>query len=141
MSFGDRLRTLRNQAAMTQQQVAESLQLMRATYTYYETGKTFPDLEILMRIAQFYGVSTDFLLNDYRPEGFSPVLRDRTEPEYADSVQQQGEDWDLKETEQMLIMAFRRLDTEGQLRILNQALEAADQPRGEVQQKKETTPE
>ena len=56
------LRYLRRVNYMSQKDLAQALQIDRSTYSYYELGKTHPDLETLVRIAMAYGVSVDTLL-------------------------------------------------------------------------------
>lgn len=66
--FRARLRRLRRLHSMTQQEVADYLHLERSSYSYYEVGKTEPDLDTLDRIATLFQVSTDYLLG--RKEDF-----------------------------------------------------------------------
>ena len=47
---------------MTQEEVASAPALQRSTYAYYETGRTMPKLGNLIRMAEFFGVTTDFLI-------------------------------------------------------------------------------
>lgn len=47
---------------LTQRQVAEALKLDRSSYAYYETGKCQPSLDTLLKLADLYDVSTDYLL-------------------------------------------------------------------------------
>lgn len=61
--LAERLRELRVASGMTQQEVADHLQLKRSTYAYYETGAISPSFETLQRIAAEYLVSVDFLLD------------------------------------------------------------------------------
>ena len=65
-SLGERLRALREKEGLTQKQVANYLQLSRSTYTYYELGKRQPSLQTLSRLAEFFHVSTDYLLGRMR---------------------------------------------------------------------------
>ena len=60
--FGERLRTLRKQARLTQQQVADALSLHRTTYTKYETGVVAPDREGLLLLSKLFGVTVDYLV-------------------------------------------------------------------------------
>lgn len=60
--FGNRLRDLRRQIHMTQQEVADQLQIHRTTYTKYETGVVAPDRQALVTLAQLFNVSVDTLL-------------------------------------------------------------------------------
>ncbi len=58
----DRLRRLRQSKNMTQEQVAEYLGLSRSAYTYYETGKTEPSIQIIIALSELYKISTDEIL-------------------------------------------------------------------------------
>lgn len=60
--LGERLRQLRKERGMTQEALAQQLQIRRVRYVYMESGKALPTLPILVRIAELYGVSTDYLL-------------------------------------------------------------------------------
>ena len=60
--FGNRLRELRRQIHMTQQEVADQLQIHRTTYTKYETGVVEPPLATLCRMADLMNCTTDELL-------------------------------------------------------------------------------
>ena len=65
--FAERLKALRRQLKLTQQQVADILQLERSTYAFYETGKTTPGLETLQGLARVFGVPVDDLLTVPEP--------------------------------------------------------------------------
>lgn len=60
--FPIRLTEIREENALTRQVAADSLGITRASLEYYEKGKRFPDFNVLVRIAQFYKCSTDYLL-------------------------------------------------------------------------------
>ena len=62
MLLSDRLRWLRNRYGYSQATIAEKLSLSRMAYTQYESGHREPGLDTLLRIAQVYNVSLDFLL-------------------------------------------------------------------------------
>lgn len=51
---------------MTQQEVSSFLHITRSTYAYYECGKNVPQYDNLIRLAELYGVTVDYLLG--RPE-------------------------------------------------------------------------
>ena len=65
------IRQLRKERNLTLQQVADYLHLHRTTYTYYESGRTKINIDILVKLAHFYKVSYAALIG--RPE---PVLPD-----------------------------------------------------------------
>lgn len=59
-----KLIALRKSNNLTQAKLAENLCISRATYAYFESGKRLPDLETLNKIAKYYNVSLDSLVND-----------------------------------------------------------------------------
>ena len=68
MAFKDNLRLLRRACGFSQEEVANVLGVDRSAYSYYESGKTEPNMKNLVKIARMYRVSTDTLLDN---EGFA----------------------------------------------------------------------
>lgn len=62
MEFKDRLVQLRKRTKLLQADMAKKIGVARATYGAYEQGTREPDFETLQQIADFFGVSTDYLL-------------------------------------------------------------------------------
>ncbi|MDF2571146.1 MAG: DNA-binding protein [Sporomusa sp.] len=60
--YAVRLAKLRNNKGLTQQQVADITGLTRARLNNYEQGVREPDYDTLLRLADFFGVTTDHLL-------------------------------------------------------------------------------
>lgn len=60
--FKERLKELRTKKKMLQRDVAKYLDVTVRTYQYYESGELEPGLEKLVKIADLFEVSTDFLL-------------------------------------------------------------------------------
>lgn len=58
----DRLRSLRKIKGLSQTEAAKKLGFARTTYSNYEAGNREPDNETLQKIADFFEVSTDYLL-------------------------------------------------------------------------------
>lgn len=56
------LEKLRVNAGVTQQTIAEKIGIKKTTYWSYETGRTQPDFETLIKIADYFGCSIDYLL-------------------------------------------------------------------------------
>lgn len=52
-----RLKYLRSINGFTQQKIADALRIERSTYSYYETGKSQPSLETLVRLCNVYDIS------------------------------------------------------------------------------------
>lgn len=63
----NRIRILREDRDLRQIDVAKATGIDQKTLSNYETGKTNPDSFAIVRLAEFFNVSTDFLLgvNDY----------------------------------------------------------------------------
>lgn len=57
-----RLRDLREDADLSQKQLAAHLGMSQTGYSKYETGENDISTQILLRLADFYGVSVDYLL-------------------------------------------------------------------------------
>ena len=58
------LRRLRVTAGYTQQNIADILNINRSTYTYYETGKTMPDIHTLKILSNVLNVPIDIFLEE-----------------------------------------------------------------------------
>ncbi len=69
-----RLREIRLHKKLSQQQVADYIGVCRSTYTYYETGKTEPNLQTIVKLAQMYGVSTDLILTGKKRKKRKPYI-------------------------------------------------------------------
>jgi transcriptional regulator with XRE-family HTH domain len=62
MTFGARLRELRQNKGMTQAELAKALALGESTISFYEADRREPDYQTLNAVADFFGVTTDYLL-------------------------------------------------------------------------------
>ncbi|MBD5100804.1 MAG: helix-turn-helix transcriptional regulator [Clostridiales bacterium] len=60
--FQERLLEQRKLNKLTQQQVSEYLHITQPSYIRYENGSAEPSLENLVKLADLFDVSTDFLL-------------------------------------------------------------------------------
>ena len=60
--FEQNLRRLRDIRKLSQQQVADSLNMSKVGYQNYETGKRRPTFEMLIALADFFDVSIDYLV-------------------------------------------------------------------------------
>ena len=65
--FAQRLRELRNEKDMSQKQIADVLRIRQQSYARYEMDTSEPCYDMLVEIAKYFGVSTDYLLgiSDY----------------------------------------------------------------------------
>ena len=60
--YYDRLKELRVKKRMAQTELANNLGFSVQRYNHYETGKREPDNQTLRLIAEYFGVSADYLL-------------------------------------------------------------------------------
>lgn len=60
--FPNKLKEARKNCGMTQEEVTNELKIPRSNLSNYEIGRREPDLETLARLAEYYNVSTDWLL-------------------------------------------------------------------------------
>ena len=77
MSFGNNLRMLRKEKGITQEELAEMLDVSRQAVSKWESDNGYPETDKLVALAKNLGVSLDYLM-DNRPE--------ETEEEQKDTV-------------------------------------------------------
>ncbi|EGO8263977.1 helix-turn-helix transcriptional regulator [Enterococcus faecalis] len=58
-----RIRNLREDNDLTQEQLAKLLNVSQATYSRYEQGELDIPIQSLIRLAQYYSTSIDYLVN------------------------------------------------------------------------------
>lgn len=95
--FCDVIKNLRKQKSLSQQAIANYLQITRQAYSNYENGKREPDYETLLKLSEFFDVTVDYLTRGETP----------TAP--------------LTDPEQQLLDLFRQLNGEGQQKIIDYA--------------------
>ena len=62
--FAERLKSLRKEQNLTQQKIAEKLNISRGSYAQWEAQRTQPSSKSLETLANFFDVSTDYLLGN-----------------------------------------------------------------------------
>lgn len=120
------LKKIRLGCGFTQKQIADVLGVDRSTYTYYEIGKTSPDIKTLIKMARMFNVDyVDFFLdcekNVLEPGSYEDDLE--TYEKYdrkADS-----KIYDLSVDEKNLLVRYRVLSADDKLDFLNQMGEIA----------------
>lgn len=85
----ERLKELRMKKGISQQIVADHLEITRQAYSNYENGNRDPDKEMLLKLAEYFDVSVDYLL---RGEQKKPLVNDDEElTEYLDELRGRSE--------------------------------------------------
>ena len=62
MSFSDRIIQLKKERKLLQKDIASSVGLSLRAYQYYEKGQHEPTLSVLLRLADYFDVSLDYLV-------------------------------------------------------------------------------
>ena len=63
-SFSERLKELRKKNNLTQQELADKVGTNRVNVTKWETGRTEPTLESIIKLAHIFEISVDYLLGN-----------------------------------------------------------------------------
>lgn len=72
MAFGEILSNLRKSKGLSQEQLASELNLTRQTISKWELNQSTPDLDYLVQLSDFFGVSTDYLIKGEPYNNISP---------------------------------------------------------------------
>ena len=97
MSFGDNLQYLRKRDKITQEELAEKLQVSRQSVSKWETGEAYPETEKIIVLCDIFGVTMDALMRgDVTASGESAEEHTQTVPEVCAD---EGRTTDEKETE------------------------------------------
>ncbi len=62
VNFGDKLKTMRLNAGLTQTQLAQKLNVTKSVVSYYELHERTPSPETLIQLSNIFHVTTDYLL-------------------------------------------------------------------------------
>ena len=128
-----RLKLLRKEKKITAKQLSKELQVAESTISMYENGKRQPDFNMLLKIADYFGVSIDYLLGK------------------EDKEKKLSEKNNLTEHEQNIINAYRLqphlqeavdrvlgIEKNGKILLFEAALSESNRPAGYVYKDKET---
>jgi len=61
MKYNERIREIREDNSLTQQKIADQLNIGQRTYADYESGKTRIPVDNLLILAKYYNVSLDYI--------------------------------------------------------------------------------
>ena len=73
MNLGERIKTCRQKAGMSQEKVAELMGVSRQAVTKWEIGQSAPNTENLFNLAEIFGTTVDFLLSTEEASKPSPA--------------------------------------------------------------------
>ena len=67
MSFGENLKRLRIDKKLTQNQLAEKMNMSKSSISYYESGNKMPSPDVLAKFSDYFEVSIDVLMGTDKP--------------------------------------------------------------------------
>jgi transcriptional regulator with XRE-family HTH domain len=85
MLFAVRLKELRKDKGLTQDDMAEFLCIKRQTYSAYERQISLPDINILYKLSEFFGVSLDYLIG--KSEKKTSTNNDGSNNKFSDDIE------------------------------------------------------
>lgn len=120
MKTSEILRALRHSKGLSSLQLCTELKIGSTTYQNYENKDRIPAPEILIKLADFYGVTTDYLLG--------------REPQKETSLRTFAKAADLKELEEILVKEYLELNDKQREKVLDflrRCIEQEERQRGE----------
>lgn len=128
-TFSERLKRIRIEHGMTQQQVADELSIHRTTYTYYELGRSSPPREMLERLVKLFHIPYDTLLGSQLTPNpadiqFSLHSNGASAPSSYSALESAN-------NEQKILAVFRSLDQIRQKQAIELLQKLADDIHGE----------
>ena len=115
----EKLKKCRKQCGLSQQQVAQALNIDRSTYSYYELGHTTPGIEKIPKLAKIFNISPTLLLPDEN-DALSLTLSDVDDEENLSEMAR------LSDEEKDLLIRYRLLGADERTALM----EKLDELRG-----------
>lgn len=119
--FSDRLKNLRIKRDLTQKQVAELLEINSRTYSSYENNEREPNSEMLIKLADCFSVTIDYLIG--RADKPNETYKPKPEPDPGPEVIQ------LRSREERLMELYSRLNNEGKNAVDDYTIMVAETPK------------
>lgn len=104
-----RLKQLRESAKLTQEQLAEKLNLVKSTVSSYENNRSTPDIEMIIAYAKIFNVTSDYILGLTNKKNFKISKNDRIAVEHHENLKLDDKDF---EDIQRLLVKFKRENLE-----------------------------
>ncbi|GHU60653.1 hypothetical protein AGMMS49975_29720 [Clostridia bacterium] len=121
MQIGERIQQLRKAQNFTQKQVAEAVNVQTNSLQQFEYGKLKPSLDTLIKIADFFGVSLDYLAG-------------RADNDNTIKIEKTGS---LTQEEKRLLEDYRKLGKINQVRVLERIQMLLEQRTAKTQNKRQ----
>ena len=112
-NIGKKLKKMRTELGLTQDDIAEVLSMNRTTFSKYENGAAVPPVNVLMKLAALFNVPVSVMLNDDNTLRFNSPERDDVDADtgsVSDFTQ-------LNRDETKLILKLRLMNADKKARI------------------------
>ena len=86
MTFGEKLQKLRAREGISQDRLAELLDVSRQAVSRWERDETMPETEKVVQIAEIFGVTTDYLLRQQAEEKPRPHAAVEPKKDWIDKL-------------------------------------------------------
>lgn len=117
--LGKRIIMLRKKAGLTQEELAKKLNVSRSALSQYELGTREPNYDLLLKIADFFEVTADYLLRgEEHYKELASEINKRPDTRYAAI---DGHDFEDDEKDEILVNALKQID--GLEKIIKEHLE------------------
>lgn len=100
--FGERLKNLREDANLYQKELGDILDVTSQTISGWEINRTTPDYDMLKKIANYFGVSTDYLLGNVSRKAEEEELETLKQLLISKKIIKPGEDLSKKELDKLM---------------------------------------
>lgn len=81
MVFSERLQTLRKEKRLSQEQLAELLNVSRQAVSKWESGQTYPEIDKLIKLSDLFNITIDDLIKDKTSECIATINDDSQKEE------------------------------------------------------------
>lgn len=127
--IGDEIRLLRIRQDITQKELAKQINVAPSTVSMYEQNRRMPDIETIKRIASYFNVRVEVLL-----DAAVPIQEAVATSQQEDDSSLSGTA--LSEAEHMLLDTFRTLPKEEQYILIGKAFELKRSSENEIPKRK-----
>lgn len=84
---GDRLKRLRKEKKLTQKELGEKINVSKVSVSGYESGERTPDTDNLRRLADFFDVTSDYLLGRSDDPRLTETQQKQVDEEYKEIME------------------------------------------------------
>ena len=92
--LGEKIAELRKAQNMSQEDLADRMDVSRQSVSKWESGQSQPELDKLLKLSELFHVSTDYLLKEETvPAVQTAEQEEQSEPEYSQEEDPRMEDW------------------------------------------------